>query len=351
MSWSSSSSECCRQIASSLYEAATREVVHARPRRVCRNARLTLGCIAVLFAVDAIWLCRSSLRFAPENWTLLASLMLPGAVILALQRMANGSPFSSCLGPPLRRLLRKAALAWRGGFVLALVMSLFLVFTYLATASALPLRDEVLVRIDRDLGFDWPSFLATTNSHPRVASLLSLSYHSTGFLLVGVVVWLSMVGRAIRLAELHAVLALTLLGLMVAMVLLPTAGAFAYYRPAADAFANFARADEMWSFYPTFVALREGTLATIQLSHASGIVSFPSFHAALAVVTIHALRDSRWLVAPVLAINAAMILAVLPVGGHHLSELLAGLAISIAAIAIVRCRGGVVRRRKVDERP
>lgn len=346
MSWSSGSI-CCRRIASSLFEVTARAIVCARPRKVCRNARLTLWCIAVLFAVDAIWLCRSSLRFAPENWALLALLAAPGAVIVVLQRLIHGGLFGSRMWPLLHRSLRKATLVWRGGVVLALVMSLFLVSTYLATAAALPLRDDVLVRIDHGLGFDWPSFLAVTNSHPRVAELLSLCYHSTGFLLVGIVVWLPLTGRAIRLVELHAVLSLTLLGLTVAMVLVPTAGAFAYYRPAADAFGNFAPADRMWSFYATYVALREGTLATIQLSQASGIVSFPSFHAALGVVTIHALRDTRWLVTPVLAVNVVMVAAVLPVGGHHLAELLAGLSISVAAIAMVRCWSGVVRRRRV----
>lgn len=341
-----SSSEHCRRIASSLFKILGREIVRVRPRRICRNARLTLACIAVLFVVDAIWLHRSSLRFAPENWWLLAALTVPGAVIGLLQRAGNDRLIGLRLWPLLRRPLRQAARVWRGGIVLALVMALFLVFTYLATAAALPLRDDVLVRIDRSLGFDWPLFLAVTNRHPRIAALLSLCYHSTGLLLVGIVVWLSAMGRTIRLAELHAVLALTLLGLTAAMVLVPTAGAFAYYSPGADAFGNFARADEMWSFYATFVALREGTLATIQLSQASGIVSFPSFHAALGVVTVYALRDSRWLVAPVLALNAVMVAAVLPVGGHHLAELLAGLSISAAAIAIVRRRSGAAARQR-----
>lgn len=343
---SSSSNEHYRRIAPSLFEAIGREIVRARPRRICRNARLTLACVVVLFVVDAVWLRRSSLRFAPENWTLLALLAVPGAVIVVLQRLVDGGQPGARMWSLLRRPLRKAALVWRGGVVLALVMSLFLVFTYLATAAAPPLRDDVLVRIDRSLGFDWPSFLAVTNSHPHVAALLSLCYRSTGLLLIGIVVWLSTTGRAIRLAELHAVLALTLLGLTVAMVLVPTAGAFAYYGPAADTFGNFARADEMWSFYATFVALREGTLATIQLSHASGIVSFPSFHAALGVVTVYALRDSRWLVAPVLAINAVMVAATLPVGGHHLAELLAGLSISAAAIATVRRRSAAAARQR-----
>lgn len=346
VSWSSSSSERCARGSLSLFETVGREIVRARPRRICRNARLTLSCISVLFTVDVVWLCCSSLHFAPENWTILVSLMLPGAVSVVLARMIDGEPPGFRAWPLLRRLLCRAMSVWRGSVVLALTMSLFLVFTYLATAAALPLRDDVLVRFDRDLGFDWPSFLAVTNNSPHVAALLSLCYHSTGFLLIAIVVWLSAAGRTIRLAELHAVLALTLLGLTVAMVLVPTAGAFAYYAPAADAFGNFARAGEMWSFYKTFLALREGTLTTIQLAHASGIVSFPSFHAALGMVTAYALRDSRWLFMPVLAINAVMVAATLPVGGHHLAELLAGLSISVAAIAIVRRQSDAAARKR-----
>ena len=76
-------------------------------------------------------------------------------------------------------------------------------------------------------------------------------------------------------------------------------------------------------------------LTVIAFASADGVVGFPSFHAALGVVTVWIVRHSRLLVWPVLALNAVMMVAVLPVGGHHLAELLGGTLTGIAAVTLV----------------
>jgi membrane-associated phospholipid phosphatase len=92
----------------------------------------------------------------------------------------------------------------------------------------------------------------------------------------------------------------------------------------------------MWSFGRTFNLLRDGSLAVVDLSALDGIVSFPSFHTALGVMGIHAARDTRWLVAFVLPLNATMIVSTMPVGGHHLADVLAGAGLTLGAILLVR---------------
>jgi hypothetical protein len=302
-----------------------------------RYTVIAWSCAVLLLAVDVTWLAWSSLRFDPANWQLLAGLvagaMLARATMLLLADRAARGRTRRLL---LRGLGRKSRLLWRAGVLLTLIFAAFLVFTYLATAASLPLRDDVLVAIDRRLGFDWQVFLASANAWPYLAAALSISYHSGGPLLFAIVVWLALAELEVRLAELSAILALTFVGFAIGIVVVPTVGAFAYFAPAEPQFNRFAEVSQMWPFYRTFAALRDGSLRVIELAVADGIVGFPSFHAALAVITIWAVRGHIMLFLPVLMLDALMIVAVLPVGGHHLTELIAGALTAMTAIAIVR---------------
>jgi membrane-associated phospholipid phosphatase len=147
----------------------------------------------------------------------------------------------------------------------------------------------------------------------------------------GVALWLTIRARGERLAEFLALLCLSSLGLAAGMVLLPAAGAFVYFEPAPELFDHFAAGREMWPFLDAFNGLRNGSLTTIDVSSIQGVVSFPSFHTMLGIITIYGLRDTRALLIPAVMLNAMMMVATLPVGGHYLADTLAGAAISIAA--------------------
>jgi membrane-associated phospholipid phosphatase len=193
------------------------------------------------------------------------------------------------------------------------------------------LKDAFLAELDSHLGFHWPSFLSAINDRPFLADLLVKAYASTAALTQGVVIWLSIGGRGERLSEFLALLCLSSLGLAVGMLLAPAAGAFVYFEPARELFDNFTPGRDMWPFLDAFNDLRDGSLTEIDISAVQGVVSFPSFHTMLGIVTTYALRDTRTLFIPAAIINGLMIVATLPVGGHYLVDTLAGAAISIAA--------------------
>jgi hypothetical protein len=131
-------------------------------------------------------------------------------------------------------------------------------------------------------------------------------------------------------------LSLSILVLAVGMLLCPAAGASAYFEPAPRLYEHFTAGGEMWPFLDAFNGLRDGSLTKIDVSQVQGVVSFPSFHTMLGVIATYALRDTRALFIPAAIVNAAMIVATLPVGGHHLMDTLAGAAISIAAFHVLR---------------
>ncbi|MBR0966786.1 phosphatase PAP2 family protein [Bradyrhizobium diazoefficiens] len=108
------------------------------------------------------------------------------------------------------------------------------------------------------------------------------------------------------------------------------------FDPSPQHFSNYGLRDQMWTFGRTFNMLRDGSLSVIDLSALDGIVSFPSFHTILGILGIYAVRDVRWLLAVVPPINVTMIVATMPVGGHHLADVLAGAGLSLGAIMFVR---------------
>jgi hypothetical protein len=66
----------------------------------------------------------------------------------------------------------RTELLWRGCMVVAASGSTGATCSYLATAAALPLRDQFLAEIDLARGFDWQLFLSWKNSQPIAALLL-----------------------------------------------------------------------------------------------------------------------------------------------------------------------------------
>jgi len=88
------------------------------------------------------------------------------------------------------------------------------------------------------------------------------------------------------------------------------------------------------AFLPDFLALRQGHFASFDLGKMEGVVTFPSFHCVLAVLTAWALAPVRWVGAPAILLNGIVVVSTVPVGGHYIADIVAGLAIGLASLAI-----------------
>ncbi|MEH2612247.1 phosphatase PAP2 family protein [Bradyrhizobium sp. AZCC 1693] len=303
-----------------------------------RHMAVVWSCVLGCVLADAVWLPNSKLAFPSSNWPgLLLSIAccaLAGAFLaIASNRLRSDESRPAIV---LRSALIRTELLWQAALPIGSLLVAGVTLSYLITSADLPLRDAPLARLDRDIGFDWLRFLDATNSTPFFAALLVKAYNTTGPVSQLVIVWLALNRRGERLAEFIAVLSLSTIGVCVGMWLVPAAGGFAYYGPGPQLVGNFSALGEMWPFARDFTALRNGTLLVIDLSALHGVVSFPSFHTMLGVMTAYALRDTRWLMIPVLLLNGTMIVATLPVGGHHLADVLAGAGLTFGAILLIR---------------
>ena len=283
------------------------------------------------------WLPGSSIEIPPENFkgllpvfAFLVSLYLPAVAIAGILRRR-----SSRLSHYLRNGADRVAIVLRVTMIFLLFASLPGLYTYLAASTKAPLLDPTLAAIDRSLGFDWLTFLDWINAYPRVCQVLIFAYHATIPLLPVMVIGLALANREGRAMELLALFSVSLLltGLVMAMV--PAAGAYAHFQPSRERFSNLTAQAGMWH-YRDLLLLRSGAPFVFRPAEISGIVTFPSFHTVIAVITAYSVRGLRFVFIPVATLNLLMIVSTLPEGGHHLVDVLAGLFVACVSIVIVR---------------
>ena len=109
---------------------------------------------------------------------------------------------------------------------------------------------------------------------------------------------------------------------------------------------------------PTLEALRGGTLHAIQLDNLEGLITFPSFHTAAALMFIWALRTVPYVRWPAIVLNVALIAATPIDGAHYFIDLVGGAAVAFAALAAKplavqarACRSALCDYRSCHDRP
>jgi membrane-associated phospholipid phosphatase len=299
--------------------------------------KLALALLGLVAVVDIVWLWRSTIAFDWASLETRLGLALIYAALAAffvvISRRLAGD------GARIAKILRGiSGGAQNALFVLAFIApftALGAITSYLSVTTALPLQDANLAMLDRALGFDWLGFLAWTNDRPALGQALTWAYRSSLGQVVALTLLLAIFNRTREVWEFLALFALTLVIVIVISALVPAAGAYAFHAPAKTHFSNLNPAAGMWH-YADFVALRDGSFAKLSLDRVEGLITFPSFHTVLAILVTYSVRDVRLLFGPVAVLNALVIVSTLTEGGHYLVDVLAGGAIAVACIVIVR---------------
>jgi hypothetical protein len=216
-----------------------------------------------------------------------------------------------------------------------LQMTLFtfagILLSYALAAQGGALWDIEFASWDDALRLDWPLLRAMLDSSFALTWLLTLAYHSLIPQMVVVILLLSANGlhaelRTLVLAAVIAGLTTILLsGLFPALGNLFDAGSYRHLPPAIASMHA-----------PVIEGLRDGSLRTVDLRDMMGIVTFPSYHAALSLLFIGAFRlvpkarvaGTMW---------AGLTIIATPIsGGHYGVDVLAGLALAVLSHAAAR---------------
>lgn len=211
------------------------------------------------------------------------------------------------------------------------------ILSYMLARDGGALWDARLASWDRALGFDWLAYVRLVDAHEWLAAPVRWAYAS---LIPQIIVLVLALGFTMRLATLRRVLLAAIISGTITILLSTLFPAVGHYVHDGLTLADFQHINP-WAGYAhqaDFTALRNGTMASLRISEMQGIITFPSYHAGLATVTLWGFWASRmaWLRWPGAAVALATILATPVDGGHYLVDVLAGMAIGIIAIALAK---------------
>lgn len=218
-------------------------------------------------------------------------------------------------------------------------MGCFVIFaaplSYIGLGAGMPLQDARFAELDRLIGLDWPGYFHFAMAHPGLLIYAKFFYAMLLVPAFCVPVVLGLTGQYIRLQQFVLASTLALSVVIVVSSLLPAIGTYFEFGLPSD--TELFNANGYGGQAREIPMLRDGTLRALNLARLGGILTFPSFHAATALLSIWSLWNIWWLRPALLMLNAGMLVATPLVGGHYFVDVVAG--VSVAALTILASKG------------
>jgi hypothetical protein len=281
-----------------------------------RLRKILLGIALSLTSIDVAWILAAHLRIV---WLAYLNVILLSAVLLGtseVYRVKRPDP-------------RLSAMLFGAGF-LCLFTAAASVLNYCLLTVAGPSIDPQLAAIDRALGFDWPALMSWVAPH----RLLTLALQAVYISMLPQVALLTVALAGQRTyAHIYRFCAAVAVGALVCIgvwTLMPSFGAMAVYAPppnmplALD--QNYAR---------QLTLLLANGPGLISPADTKGLIGFPSYHAVLALLVMFYGWKIFWLRWPVVVFNLAVLAATPIQGGHHLVDVLGGIAVTVLTLYAV----------------
>ena len=197
--------------------------------------------------------------------------------------------------------------------------------------------DAALAAADRALGFDWMGAMTLMAAHHRLNGLLFLSYNIVLPEIALIVAILGWSGNAEKIYRFCLAVALGALVCIFVWALAPSFGAMSVYDlPPAVSRAVTVSVDRAYG--NALLAMLQGGPGFISPADIRGLIGFPSYHGALALIVAYygwRVRGLRW---PLLALNAIVLISTPVQGGHHLVDVLASFPVAALALFLSSLR-------------
>jgi membrane-associated phospholipid phosphatase len=289
-----------------------------------------------VFPSVGLWACLGVVALFDLTAMGIGGFRFAGYAALPILAVSAGAAALGYLYAVVRPDERLAALCCGAAYLITYTLA-GAVLSYLGTSLDFPLLDAEFARADAAIGFDWLATLELTERWALLGKLLRVAYFSSLPQIAAVFLVLAATRQLARLGDFLVLFTATSLVTIVLSSVLPAAGAFVFHDPPAALRAAVGYDAGIWHLQH-FEGLRSGTMRAIDPGAIEGLVTFPSFHAGLAVITTWAFWRTRFLAYPALALNIVVIASAVPVGGHYLIDIFAGITIAVAVIALVPAR-------------
>ncbi len=284
------------------------------------NSRLQLVLLAIVapvLAIDIAWAHAGHFDVEVSGF---ATLILFGCLL------ACGGVYYQYV----RREDRLAAMLCCTAFLVVMSNS-FSLFNNLLLTIAGTRVDAALAAIDRGIGVNWPAMMSVAADHPVFNAVLKAAYESMLPQIAVLVVVLGIWGKSEQAYSFCIAVATGALICIATFTIMPAFGAFSVYTLPADVThrlnvlldAHYAR---------DLIGLLAHGPGHISVAAMKGLIGFPSYHAVLALLVIWYARELpviRWFA---LGLNVLVLISTPIQGGHHVIDVIGGVAVTAVAI-------------------
>lgn len=190
--------------------------------------------------------------------------------------------------------------------------------------------DEYLLEADHFLGFDWRSF-ALHFQDPNVVLLLREAYRSMipqSAFVVSVLAWKGRIDRSWQFVT------ICLVGLLLSVAPLPFFAALGSYVGCGQRFPDVAVLENTCSYSNAIHQISNLGIRTIEPWMEVGIVSFPSFHAAVAIFIVWSIWPFKLARFALCGLNILMCISAITIGQHYLIDIIGGFVLAAPVIAM-----------------
>lgn len=199
-----------------------------------------------------------------------------------------------------------------------------------------PLIDNILGSMDETLGFDWVAYFSWVTHHKLLFLVLSVAYQSIWVQPVFLFILFALLRRKQDCFSLHCALPLSFAITCAVASFFPALGAYQFHgMSVADhpgialEFTDQMTAPMMW--------LRQSNLPDMLPSFPDmRLVTFPSWHAAAAVIFVLAAWPVKRLRYLLLGLNILMLMATPVQGSHYVSDMIIGATIGYMSFSVTR---------------
>lgn len=228
--------------------------------------------------------------------------------------------------PPVAEPLALAA------FWVAMV-AVLLPASYIAAAFDMPLVDDAMSRLDRMTGFNWLSLQKWVADDATRSHVAFLFYRYSIVQVLISVFALAAIRDLVRLNTYFTGLLLATIVMVILSALFPALSAYPHYGVTAQQMGHILDHIPLSSHVKDVLALRAGTLRHLDIEW-DGIITFPSYHAIVAITAGWASWRVRWIGPLNAAFTALVLLATLPIGSHYLMDLIGAALLCAATLAV-----------------
>lgn len=202
---------------------------------------------------------------------------------------------------------------------------------YLGLELRRPLNDAFLARVDQAMGIDWWGYVVWVKSNPVVGRLLTVAYLSSLPQVAVAIIILGFGKRFDRLDRFSLAFMFSSALTIALWTAFPSFGALPlhYAQGLADPTFDLAMSKEEAL---KLLALHAGPTPILRLEDLTGLIGCPSFHTALAILTVYALWGTPYVGTLAVTLNVLVLASIPADGGHHFVDMALGAAITVGSL-------------------